>query len=245
MIDETFVQEIAKLATESIGTVEIEGRTYSNTSLQEITPKLPKPIPLSMRTLIGFVNFIKANIDEIETEKCFIKICDQEKIHLISDYRDDDFSRYFYVECNLSERIDFHFGHFYAVEEFIIKLHSQFGASPDKLKLLDFVSKMTLDSSVQYTDDGVGQTVAVKKGISGALKEKKAAPVIVNLAPYRTFRELNQPISSFLFRVRKDDESSNINCGLFQADGDVWKIEAIETIRKYLVENIKDILIVA
>ncbi|MEG2294316.1 MAG: hypothetical protein RR936_08180 [Carnobacterium sp.] len=49
------------------------------------------------------------------------------------------------------------------------------------------------------------------------------------MQPYRTFLEVPQPESAFIFRL--DDEG---RCALFEADGGLWKNEAILNVRKYL-----------
>ena len=61
---------------------------------------------------------------------------------------------------------------------------------------------------------------------------------IVRLSPYRTFREIEQPESQFLLRIRTDDRG-NAEVALFEADGGVWRNEARLRIAEYLKEHIK------
>lgn len=66
-------------------------------------------------------------------------------------------------------------------------------------------------------------------------------PNPVELVPFRTFVEINQVPSAFIFRARaaKDPYSDNketkdIQFALFEADGGAWRIEAASRIKKYL-----------
>lgn len=56
---------------------------------------------------------------------------------------------------------------------------------------------------------------------------------------YRTFMEIEQPESEFVFRARKADSLPHF--ALFEADGGAWRIEAMKRIKAYLEENLKDI----
>lgn len=48
-----------------------------------------------------------------------------------------------------------------------------------------------------------------------------------------------QPESEFIFRMKSDDRS--VFCALFEADGGAWKNEAMQSIKQYLEEQLKDI----
>ena len=51
------------------------------------------------------------------------------------------------------------------------------------------------------------------------------------LRPYRTFLEIVQTMSKFVFRMK--DSGSGVDCALFNADGGAWKLDAMNSIRKY------------
>jgi hypothetical protein len=77
--------------------------------------------------------------------------------------------------------------------------------------------------------------------VSGALTSKETAPKIVNLKPYRTFRDVEQPVSSFLFRMKLvDEERKIVGCCLYEADGGRWRNTAVKTIQEFLVENLAE-----
>ncbi|MED3469309.1 hypothetical protein P4485_32040, partial [Bacillus thuringiensis] len=75
-------------------------------------------------------------------------------------------------------------------------------------------------------DDGVSQAVTVKTGT--ATRGQAKVPNPVELMPYRTFVEVEQPESRFVFRMRE-----GARCGLFEADGGAWKLEAMNNIKEY------------
>jgi hypothetical protein len=98
---------------------------------------------------------------------------------------------------------EFPFGTFMPIEEFIIRLRTQFVQEPNVADLLSYVSGVSSNSELRQDDDGVGQSVSVKKGVSGAVKKIQNVPAEHELMPYRTFREISQPSGNFLLRMRE------------------------------------------
>src|SRR5437870_4623366 len=76
--------------------------------------------------------------------------------------------------------------------------------------------------------DGFSQTVTVKAGITRV--EKAIVPNPVTLIPFRTFREVEQPSSSFILRLTGGEKPK---AALFEADGGQWKLEAIKNIKAF------------
>lgn len=112
-------------------------------------------------------------------------------------------------------------------EEAMIGLRSQFQPTEDISYMLDLLSHMSVDQNIQSDDNGVTQTVQVKQGVSFVANE--TVRPIVALAPYRTFQEVEQPVSQFVFRV---DNKRNVM--LAEADGGMWKLAARRTVKQYL-----------
>ena len=117
----------------------------------------------------------------------------------------------------------------------IIELRSRFAPSEGVDYLLDLLSRISKDSGVATTDNGVSQTVEARQGI--ALKATVQLRPRVPLRPFRTFQEVEQPESEFLLRM---DEEGNI--GLFEADGGMWKLTARQTIKAFLEANLSDLV---
>jgi hypothetical protein len=66
---------------------------------------------------------------------------------------------------------------------------------------------------------------------------------LVRLAPWRTFREVAQPVSSFLFRVQKAGDLPQF--ALFEADGSAWKLEAVANIARMLSAGVTEAIVVS
>ena len=54
-------------------------------------------------------------------------------------------------------------------------------------------------------------------------------------SPYRTFIEVEQPESKFIFRMREGGA-----CALFEADGGAWKLDAQNAVYEYLKDRLKE-----
>ena len=103
----------------------------------------------------------------------------------------------------------------------------------DKALLLKFAGTVEAGSVAEYGDDGISQKATVKTGI--ASKGDAIIPSPAILKPFRTFVEVDQPASSFIFRM-KDSSVGGVQCALFEADGGAWKIDAMNSIKEYLAE---------
>lgn len=69
-----------------------------------------------------------------------------------------------------------------------------------------------------------------------ASKADAEVPNPVSLRPYRTFHEIEQPESLFVFRMKERD---GMNCAIYEADGGAWRNTAIQSIKKYLDDFVK------
>jgi hypothetical protein len=127
-------------------------------------------------------------------------------------------------------------------EVFIIGLQSNFVSTPELETVLRLVSNLSSDLNVNIADDGISQKVTVNKGVS--MKEAVVPPRRVKLMPYRTFPEIAQPESEFVLRI-KGETGAAPGVALFEADGGVWKNEAMIGIKNYLENLIAKIPILA
>jgi hypothetical protein len=235
-MDNTFVEAVEKLVLKSTEVQEINGEFYSPVQLHRIKEHF-KPESLKVNTLSGFLDYIHGNLDKLDFEKeVVIHIVSYNKVMLLSNL-DDELSRECYIQAMpLNESKNFE--NWQNQEQFIINLNSQFVDTPDKKELLQFVSKIVVNDENSVSDDGISQKASLKKGLSGSLTEKKESKSIVKLAPYRTFTEIEQPISEFLFRMKMDSDKMP-GLALFESDGNSWKLDAMEKIRQWILDNIK------
>ncbi|EPI21454.1 hypothetical protein D352_02015, partial [Enterococcus faecium LA4B-2] len=92
-----------------------------------------------------------------------------------------------------------------------------------------------IEGGGDLTDNGVSQTVTVKEGAATLTKAEVPSPA--ELRPYRTFLEVEQPSSPFVFRIDKHGD-----CALFEADGGIWKHVAMSNIREFLVNELQELI---
>lgn len=210
---------------------EINGQTYSDKDLERIS-YIPYAKALPMSTLTSLVEYIKSNTDKLP-EKLLVHVVSPTQVFLSGNLNGERRREYIAeVNANLPE---FRFGSFTDSEEFCIALQSKFLDNEDRALVLKFAGTVEVGTVQEYGDDGVSQKAAVKTSI--ASKTEAIVPNPVTLAPYRTFHEVKQPESKFIFRMRSE---LGVQCALFEADGGAWKAVAMENIKAYLKESLKD-----
>lgn len=218
--------------------VTVDGITYTARDLKAVRDE-PTCQHISLNSLQGLADYINQEFKaDAGAKSYFISILDETKIVVCSNIFGKDRKREILAVCELrSDLREYPFDRFLSQEDFIIKIQTLFGSTEDKNYLLSYAGAVRDDTEVNSEDDGITQSVTVKSGVSGALvKESKTKP-IVTLKPYRTFREIDQVESAYLFRVRK---GSMPELALFEADGGSWKLEAVKRIKKWLQEHIKN-----
>ena len=143
----------------------------------------------------------------------------------------------------LSVRADlpdgFPFERYMDLETFNIMLQSRFVDTNDRAALLALTANVVDENVKSYGDDGISQVASVKSGVTSVADVKVPNPVL--LRPFRTFAEVDQPESKFIFRMRKGDDG--VTAALIEADGGAWKIEAIQNIAEYLRNNLQKVLL--
>lgn len=226
------IEYIVDLSTPTVK--EINGQTYSDKSLYRINHN-PKAKQIEMNTLSSLVDYIRSKADKLPN-KMFVHIVSPTSVELFS-VLDDDRSREYLVEVH-AKVPNFSFNNFIDHESFCINLQSKFNDTLDRALLLKFAGTIEAGSLAEYGDDGITQKATVKTGI--ASKGEAIVPNPVELCAFRTFVEVEQPTSKFVFRM-KQDKYDGIKCGLFEADGGAWEIGAMDNIRHYLEAKLSDI----
>lgn len=207
--------------------LEIGYQTYSDKPLHRISYS-PIATPLGVSTLTSLVEYIKAGIDSM-AEKMIVHVESPTRVCLISQLDEDSIR-----ECLIkveAEVPSFPYGRFMGHENFLIALQSQFIPGEDRELLLRFAGTVENGTVAQYGDDGVTQKATIKTGI--ASKGEAIVPSPVKLRPFRTFVEVEQPESAFIFRMRQN-ERDGVECALFEADGGAWKNAAMKNVKEYL-----------
>ncbi len=211
---------------------EIEGRTYVDKNMTQISKEL-RATCITMNNLSSLVDFIKKSKADFKTGHYIVQVVSPTEVCLFSGL-DADRQRETLAVVS-AEIPEFTFGRFIGNEEFVIGVQSKFlndtAEINDKPIILQFAGNVKAGTVAEYGDTGVGQKAAIKKGVSSLQEVEVPSPC--HLMPYRTFTEVEQPMSDFIFRV-KDDDRYGVTCALFEADGGAWKNEAKANIKKYL-----------
>ena len=223
----SFLEKMLDMGKESASPVEIGGRNNTAANLKPILEPIAEPLHTS--GLRSIVDYIKHEIDSSDFQ--VIHIANESRVDVYSELNDDKRREHFLC-CSYPEE-PFRFGRFMPYSEFIIALQSKFVPDDNVTTLLSYVGNIREESAAEFKDDGVSQTVVCKTGI--ARLENVTLPNRIKLRPYRTFSEVEQPASEFVFRIGK-----NSDCALFEADGGAWKREAVKNIKNYLDFELSD-----
>lgn len=228
----SFIQYIVGLSAPIVQ--EIKGEVYSDKQLYRIQ-HIPYANKITLNTLSSLIDYIKSGVDTFD-HKMIIHVQSPTCVSMYSAL-DVERNRENVVEVRANVP-EFNFNRFDNHESFVIGVQSKFVDDPetDKALLLKFAGTVEAGSVAEYGDDGISQKATVKTGI--ASKGDAIIPSPARLKPFRTFVEVDQPVSSFIFRM-KDDRCGGVQCALFEADGGAWKLDAMEAIHAYLRDNLE------
>ena len=208
--------------------IELDQVTFSRVSLNRVTE--PVASKLTVSTLTGIVDYIKTNVDHLEG-KLLIQVKSPEEVALYSPLNADrEREKYVSAEAILPNNVVY--DRFLDTERFNIMLQSAFVDDEDKSKLLKYTALITDDTVKNFGDDGISQKVTVKTGVASV--SDAVVPNPVTLAPFRTFPEVEQPESKFIFRMKEGPSAA-----LFEADGGAWRNKAILNIKAYLEKELE------
>jgi len=211
----------------------VDGRNYfidGNGNLHLIIPDNLSSRNVDLRTLTGLVTLVK-NIDERSEQKLFVRVEAPDQVNVFTAI-DSYGRREGLISVNASTP-DITFEYFMDAEEMNIMLQSQFVETDDRDLILKVIGNLKEENVRKASDDGVSQSVTIQSGLANVSEVKVPNPVA--LAPYRTFLEVEQPVSDFIFRMKEGMKGA-----IFEADGGAWKIEAMNSIKQYLEDEFSD-----
>jgi hypothetical protein len=212
--------------------LELNGLTYTNDDLHLI--REPKASRIEIRTLTGLIDYIKAELDisQKHSKKLLVQVESPTEVKLYSELNNTK-DRECYISCSaLVPRI--YFDRFQELEQFNIMLQSNFVTNEDKKTLLKVTGNVKEEVVKNVGDDGVSQSVVMKSGVASVTEA--IVPNTVQLAPYRTFTEIEQPTSEFVFRMK-----TGVEVALYEADGGAWRNKAMQDIKEYLQSELEGI----
>jgi hypothetical protein len=211
---------------------------YTDKPLTLVHP--PHPGAVDVDTLKAVESLVSLGLDQCTEPDIFVHVRDFKTVHLKAIRSDEYGHRQIFVKAEISEPCPFHFGQYHDPESFIIALNTCFVETTELKQLIGLASSLTAENVAIAEDDGVSQKATVRSGV--ALKTTKKIEPKIKLKPFRTFREVDQPASEFLFRLRNSAEGNPPSCALFEADGGAWKIEAVHNIEKWFKGKLANVI---
>ncbi|EGH8246300.1 hypothetical protein IFC96_000481 [Listeria monocytogenes] len=200
--------------------VMVEDRKWIDTDLTEV--KDPLATQLCISTLTGLVDYIRSNFDE--QEKCLVHVVSPTEVELLGLLnKQQNRNKFVCAEAIIP---NFSYDSFYDTETLNIKLQSMFLTTLDRDIILQAIGNISEENVKNTGDDGISQVVEIRQGIK---KNDVLVPNPVTLTPIRTFSEVEQPSSQFVFRMKDGPFGA-----VFEADGKSWRNEAILNIANYL-----------
>ncbi len=242
--DQLVPDEAVRAIQDSVRTeiIEVEGNEFTTRQVF-LPPAEPTAQGLKLHTLTGLVDYIKGDMDGALAEGAVVHVLSHMQVQIVSRIDGRHKRRDVFATAH-AEDCGFQFDHFLDCETFIIGLQSHFNIKAfDAPTVLGIVGNIKQENVKTVGDDGITQSVVARSGI--ARVEEKEVPNPVELQPYRTFPEIEQPSSMFVLRLRQGREGQLPTCALFEADGGKWKLAAIERIRDYLKAELPEATIIA
>lgn len=226
------LEYVVNLSKPSI--VPVGNRIYKREGLTLMTePVLDEPIKVS--TLEAIVTFLADDTDEILSEDgIIIHVKDYDQVDVFGEANYDK-QRNLYLHAEAICPTPIRYGNYYDTEDFNVLLQSRFEDNPHKALLLQLTGNVKDEAVKQIGDDGVKQSVTVKTGVTTVSDVIVPNPVV--LLPRRTFFEIAQPESPFIFRM-----ANGPTCALFESDGGAWRQEAMCAIAAYLSDQLSAVL---
>lgn len=216
--------------------VEIDGKLYCNKSLKRYD-ETPKASPISGASLTALMDYITNNPAELPDRKMILHVTAPDEVRFYSSLDKERERETLFVATAKLPR--FEFDHYMSQEEFIIGMQSCFAQNQDSELILKVSGNVENKSVAHYGDDGVSQKATIKQGI--ASRADVIVPNPVTLIPYRTFLEVKQIESKFVFRIGEDRNEQPI-FKLVEADGGAWKYAAMRRVADYLADNLQDLI---
>ena len=226
----------------------IEGIMWSDKPLQRIKD-VQKFQSVSFNTLTGLVDYLKSKNDVPNEfiDHIFVSVVSPTRIEVYSGINSHNFYERSVIATVEAVLPKVKVGEWLEQSAFCILLRSCFVDVQDGQEellsdtnrdaLIEVASNIVSGTIAEYQDTGISQKATLKTGIQES--EDKLLPERVTLRPYRTFLEVEQPKSEFIFRAQ-DSRGGGVQLALYEADGGRWKMDAMRTVKEYLEKELKE-----
>ena len=231
------IEKIQSLALEKVREYSYFDRAYVSDKLQLVMPPKDPNCPcLAVDTLQGLVDYLKSGFEASEigkhgddTNPLKVALGVESPVEVTAFLPVAGFYKERIIVCTATWKEEkFPFGQFLSQQDFVIKALARIQNFGDFDKVMEFAGKIVCADEAEMTDNGVSQAVTVKRGVKQELG--RILPLRPLLRPVRTFTEVTQPASEFIFRMN----SEPVALALFEADMGKWKMEAKQNIKAFL-----------
>lgn len=212
-------------------------QSYADKELHPIRPhRLPTQKQIIVTTLTGVTDWLLSEDGKEAREKCIVHVHDHKKVTVYSSPDSYYRERHQFIEAT-SLNDEFDFGRFMSVEDFVINASCKFVMDDALKNVIKVVSSLRATDVIQVEDDGISQKLTATRELN-RIGEVKLEPFQI-LRPFRTFREIEQPESRFLLRIKRNgDELPRV--ALFNADNAEWKLVAMRSAADFIAANLTD-----
>lgn len=227
------IEKICELATPKTYTV--GDRTFydAGRGLTEVRPEVILTPEKKLTSLDALVTLVKTEALKLQQSPLYIQADSFDHVSCFTQPGDEkhEFLRTRLYQVGMTDVPGFREG-FMGYEQAMITLRCAFQDNTDLQYLINLLSRIDVSAAVTTTDNGLSQQVETQNGI--ALKDYENVRPVVNLKPYRTFQEVDQPETAFLCRI-----NDKCQIGLFEADGGMWKLKARENVKDFLAKQLQ------
>lgn len=224
---------------------EIDGVTWSNKSLNKVID-VKNIDTISFSTLTSLVDYLKSGIDVPNSfiDHIFVNVVSPTHIEICSGVNLKNYYSRTKIADVKAVLPEIKVGKWLGQTEFCIMLRSSFmdnsfvlgNVDTHRDALIEVASNIVSGTIAEYQDTGISQKATIKTGIQET--EDKLLPEKVILRPYRTFLEVEQPKSEFIFRAQ-NDKYDGVHLSLHEADGGRWKMDAKAEVKAYLEKELE------
>lgn len=221
--------------------IRLDGRSYTTGKIHPVLESEPDTLEVS--TLTSLADYLNTNVDKLELPGLICHVEEPHRVSILSALTSDFAQRKCFIRAELHQ-LQLRLNAYLDGEEFNILLQSCFVEPDDPMQATDRGLVMAYAANVREVqegvtyDDGVTQAVTVKKGIASV--ENATLPNPVTLRPYRTFTEVEQPASRFIFRAKEGPKFA-----LIEADGGAWRSEAMKNIQAFMQNSVPGLNVIA
>lgn len=242
MIDGTAVDKIVEVAQQALASeeriFEVVGVPMSRAALKDVTPLRPEPEPIHLTGLQPLADYLEFDLDGIKatSSEYVIHVVNENLVRVVSKPTGYHLRRHTIAQAGWEPAWkQSRLASWIPVEDAIIELQTLVEDSTERAAILKLLGNVRGEDVKTSEDDGVSQTVTTRAG--AYMKTEGDVPNPVSIAPFRSFPEIEQPASPFVFRL-KNMPPTGVCAKLTEADGGAWQHEAMERIRGWLAKNV-------